>query len=134
MQLIASQLGKKIINFSGVKGVVELKFANEAEMFWLNRKYRQKAKTTDVLSFPSTLDAGEARSLNSREPLGLIVLSLNTIQRRFHSKFQWMLKEKVKSVLVHGFAHLLHYDHHTTEEYRQMHKYEQKLLQKFKNL
>lgn len=118
---------QQIKTAAGLKGLVHLQLATDRQIHRLNRLHRGRPRTTDILAFPSTLSAGEARAVGAEdEPLGLIVLAPATVSRRFGSRlrFPWMLREQVKRLLVHGFAHLLHYDHHTAVEARKMRQYE----------
>jgi probable rRNA maturation factor len=70
----------------------------------LNRTYRNKDKPTDVLSFPIKEKVGQWFIL------GDIVISVETAKRQAvcagHS-----LQEELKRLLVHGFIHLMGYDH-----------------------
>lgn len=83
----------------------------------LNKKYRNKDKPTNVLSFPQDDDFS----------LGDIVLALETIERE--SKEQNKLFEHhLSHLVVHGTLHLLGYDHETDEEAEEMETLEVKIL------
>ncbi len=89
----------------------------------LNRRFRKKDKPTDVLSFPQ-LEASELRAARARlrrntfgkqanHPpylLGDIVISLDTARRQA-SRLQIALPLHMRKLLIHGFLHLLGYDH-----------------------
>ena len=86
---------------------VSLLFTNDAAMRELNRTWRGRDKATNVLSFPQ---AGIATPV-----LGDIVLAWETIQR------EAALEEKptnhhIAHLIVHGFLHLLGYDHQQRED------------------
>lgn len=88
----------------------------------LNRAYREKDKPTDVLSFPISEEVG------GWTVLGDIVISVDTAKRQAeyigHS-----LEEEIKRLLVHGFLHLLGYDHELgKEEEREFFKLEEGIL------
>lgn len=122
MKAYIGALLRRIKEKSACAGRVEVSFPSPAEMYTLNLKYRGKAKVTDILSFPSTMNAQEARSLVSNdEHLGHIVMSLETIKRRCRNR---NLKLHLQRLLVHGFAHLLHYDHHRKQDYLRMRSFE----------
>ncbi|SNZ15162.1 probable rRNA maturation factor [Hydrogenobacter hydrogenophilus] len=70
----------------------------------LNRTYRNKDKPTDVLSFPINERVGDWLLL------GDIVISVDTAKRQA-SSFGHSFKEELKRLLVHGFIHLIGYDH-----------------------
>jgi len=70
----------------------------------LNKTYRNKDKPTDVLSFPINEKVGDWLLL------GEIVISVDTAKRQA-SSLGHSLQEELKRLLVHGFVHLLGYDH-----------------------
>ncbi len=88
----------------------------------LNRAYREKDKPTDVLSFPISEEVG------GWTVLGDIVISVDTAKRQA----EYMghpLEEEIKRLLVHGFLHLLGYDHELgKEEEREFFKLEEGIL------
>ncbi|RMG99254.1 MAG: rRNA maturation RNase YbeY [Aquificota bacterium] len=88
----------------------------------LNRKYRGKDKPTDVLSFPFGERVGKYTLL------GEIVLSEQTAQRQAQ-ELNHSLEEEVKRLLVHGFVHLMGYDHEASpEEERRFKEIEERVL------
>jgi probable rRNA maturation factor len=77
----------------------------DREIEKLNRKYRNKPKPTDVLSFP----AGEL--LAGRQPLlGDVVISVERAEEQAKAG-GWTLDEEIDRLLIHGILHLLGYDH-----------------------
>ena len=78
----------------------------------LNRDWRGKDKTTDVLSFPAGEDflGGYKYKL-----LGDIVISV-PFARRQAKEIGYTPKEEILRLLIHGILHLLGYDHETSEE------------------
>lgn len=80
------------------------------QMRELNRQYRGKNKSTDVLSFPW-----------SQEILGEIFICAETVrmQSREH---KLSFEEEYFYVLLHGVLHLLGYDHEPTLTQRQKHQ------------
>lgn len=98
----------------------------------INFLRRGKGKTTDVLSFPlefdlaplsSVLQQRKGKSSSALPPitLGEIVISIDTLKKQAleigHSE-----KEEFYRLLVHGFLHLLGYDHERGEEEEQVMK------------
>ena len=91
----------------------------------LNKKFRKKNKSTDVLSFPFY----EKNQLNNkiREEkevyLGDIIINLSQVKKKNNkSKF----KEELNKLWIHGLLHLLGYDHKSNSQYLQMQKLEKK--------
>jgi rRNA maturation RNase YbeY len=82
----------------------------------LNRKYRDKDVPTDVLSFSQIEEAGRRATeplkiVNSENlPLGDIVISIDTALRQAR-ELGSAPAVRLRSLLAHGFLHLLGYDH-----------------------
>ncbi len=77
-------------------------FCGDARMRRLNRDYRGKDRSTDVLAFPA---AGGPL-------LGDIVVSVPYASRQARRRGEPASRE-IDRLLVHGFLHLLGYDHET---------------------
>ncbi|MFZ5471101.1 MAG: rRNA maturation RNase YbeY [Myxococcota bacterium] len=92
----------------------------------LNRVWRHKDKTTDVLSFST---GSVPRGAPGPRPLGDIVISLPTAQRAAKESRR-PLEEELARYLAHGLLHLLGYDHHRRADAKQMSGLERKLLGK----
>lgn len=83
-------------------------FISDNKMRELNRDFRGKNSTTDVLSFPYQAD-----EFDSNEGfLGDIVISLEQAQRQAIEN-NLTLEMEVKQLILHGILHLLGYDHET---------------------
>lgn len=72
-------------------------------VYLLNKKYRNKAKPTDVLSFPLGIKTTHLH-------LGDIVISIDKVYEQA-KEFNVTPKDEFKRLLVHGLLHLLGYDH-----------------------
>lgn len=94
--------------------------ADDAFVQNLNKQYRGKDKPTNVLSFPASLGDGE---------LGDIILAFETIEREAAEQ-QKTFRNHATHLLVHGFLHLLGYDHIEEKEAEIMEKLEIKILKK----
>ncbi|MBK9795381.1 MAG: rRNA maturation RNase YbeY [Holophagaceae bacterium] len=70
----------------------------------LNREHRGKNLTTDVLSFPSSVEKG------AFPHLGDIVISLPTADK-MSKKFGVSRRREVETLVIHGFLHLCGHDH-----------------------
>ena len=98
-------------------GAAFVRFVTDAEMLRLNERFRQKAKTTDVLSFPSETRS-QPRSLRRRTMelrgsfLGDIAIS-PAVARRNANEFGRTMSEEICILMLHGVLHLLGYDHET---------------------
>ena len=127
-----NKLAKKInLNiFSKSKSVnFSIRLTGNKEIRNLNKKFRKKNKTTDVLSFPY-YDPNEIRiklKLNKTIYLGDIVINLYKIDKRkikFESEFN--------KLWVHGLVHLLGHKHHKNKDFFEMRKIENKIIKQLK--
>ena len=93
----------------------------------LNNTWRNKDRTTDVLSFPLR----EGRFLHIQpDMLGDIVISLPVAARQAEEAGHSLMVE-LERLLVHGLVHLLGYDHEQSPaEARRMERKERQLLKR----
>ena len=104
----------KTLDYLKVKSSsISVLFTNDTEMIELNKKYRGKDKSTDVLSF--SMREGESFPSNEKENLGDIVISLDYVARQAE-EFEVSLEDEIKRLLVHGCLHLLGYEHEGVSE------------------
>ena len=91
---------------------VSIAFVDDAQMKSLNRKFRRKNKTTDVLTFPA--DDSYSDPTTPGRPLGDIVISLDRARgQAFEEKHS--LATEIRYLVVHGVLHALGYDHETDD-------------------
>ena len=95
----------------------------------LNKKFRKKNKTTDVLSFPSYDQNTIRTKLKSQKNLylGDIALNLYKIDRG-KNKF----KSEFDKLWVHGLVHLMGYKHYKNKDFFKMKKIEDKIIKQLK--
>lgn len=103
-------------------------FVGDKRMKELNLHFRGKDKTTDVLSFPQERSIHK-EPLNFPFMLGDIVINLEQAKRQAEER-NTSLYEEVNQLLVHGFLHLLGYDHEKNRyQQRKMKRLEKELLE-----
>ena len=100
-----------------------LLLSNNKNIKKLNKFFRKKNKSTDILSFP--LDKKIKISKNTY--LGDIIISYNYLDKP-RSQDLKSFKEKVTKILIHGFLHLLGFDHKKNKDYSKMLKEENLLF------
>jgi probable rRNA maturation factor len=88
-----------------VSGEVTLVLAGDGTLRRLNREYRRRDRPTDVLSFTGS---------GGREGLGDIVISVRTAERNARGEGR-RLSQELDILALHGFLHLLGYDHETDD-------------------
>jgi probable rRNA maturation factor len=99
--------------------------ADDAFIETLNLKYRGKQKPTNVLSFP----AQDPDDPVSTHELGDIVLAYETIATEAKDQHK-TIAHHVQHLIIHGFLHLMGYDHEVEEEATVMEGLEIQLLEK----
>jgi probable rRNA maturation factor len=91
----------------------------------LNRRWRDKDRATDVLSFP--LQELRAGRLPDPGPIGDIVVAL-PVARRAARSLSLPFRSHLAHLLIHGLLHLLGYDHQTDAQAGVMERLERRLL------
>ena len=89
---------------------VSIAIVDDDAMRNLNRQFRKKNKTTDVLTFPA--DDSDADPNASGRPLGDIVISIDQARRQATDQ-KHSLATEVRYLILHGTLHALGYDHET---------------------
>ena len=122
---------KKISKFNSLKKKsfsLTILLTDNYKMKYLNKEFRSKNKTTDVLSFPN-LDAVDFKKKNNTEIyLGDIAISYEIVnQRSKDSNFDL----EFDKMWIHGYLHLLGYNHKKVRDYKAMKKMEDKILKIF---
>lgn len=102
-------------------------FVSDKKMRELNRLYRGKRQTTDVLSFRAELDEFE----NNENYLGDIVISLEQAAKQA-AENDLAFETEIKQLILHGILHLCGYDHET--DTGEMNERELELREKLKIL
>lgn len=108
-------------------GEVSLSFVDDEAIQSLNREYRGVDSPTDVLSFPM-LSEDEWDSLEPEDLLGDIIISIPTAIRQ-SEQYGHSFERELGFLLVHGFLHLLGYDHETEEQEQEMFALQERILQ-----
>ena len=107
---------------------VTLAFVDDSEMRTLNKRFRRKDKTTDVLSFGDALPRGAKGAAAAKRlragpdgvvELGDVVISGPQAARQARRR-RWPLATEVAFLAAHGTLHLLGFDDTTTAGYREM--------------
>ncbi len=108
----------KILRFKKKKQEFSILLTNNKKMRKLNYEFRKKNKPTDVLSFP----------LSYNKYIGDIAISYEIINKR--SKLTNFFLEFDK-VWLHGYFHLIGYDHKKLKDFKKMKKKENLVLNYF---
>ena len=118
----------KKFQFINKKIYLTLLLSNNKNIKKLNKLFRKKNKSTDILSFP--LDKKIKISKNTY--LGDIIISYNYLDKPRSQNLK-SFKEKVTKLFIHGFLHLLGFDHKKNKDYSKMLKEENLLFKSVKS-
>ena len=99
-----------------------LLLSNNKKIKILNKKFRNKNKSTDILSFPCS----KILKISKQTYLGDIIISFNFMNKP-KSQTDKQFKEKIIKTFIHGFLHLLGFDHVKNKDYLKMLKEEEKI-------
>ena len=96
--------------------------SNNKNIKRLNKKFRNKDKATDVLSFPFE----KKMNIQKSRYIGDIVISYDFMNKpKTLSTVEF--KNKVTRIFIHGFLHLLGYDHIKLKDFKEMLTEEKKI-------
>ena len=119
---------KKINIFREKKLAFTLLLSGDKEIKKLNKKFRKKNKTTDILSFPFYEKKILNKIINSKKNsiyLGDIIINLSQIIKQSKNKSFSIIFDRL---WIHGLAHLLGYRHKSNQDYSIMQKFENKII------
>ena len=114
----------KKYKFSNKKISLTLLLSNNRNIKKLNKDFRNKNKSTDILSFPFN----KKIKILKQTYIGDIIISYNFIDKPKSQKIK-LFKEKLIKIFIHGFLHLLNFNHIKNKDYKKMLKEEQKIYQ-----
>ena len=118
---------KKLIKLSKIKDFninkeFSILLTDNKKMKFLNKKFRKKNIPTDVLSFPVK------DLLNNKNYIGDIAISYEIINKRSKNSNFFVEFDKI---WIHGYLHLIGYDHKSIKDYKEMNKKENLILNYF---
>ena len=88
----------------------------------LNKKFRNKNKSTDILSFP----LNKKIKILKQTYIGDIIISYNFMEKPKTQQLQ-VFKDRVIKTFIHGFLHLLGFNHIKNNDYKKMLKEEKSI-------
>ena len=119
----------KKFRFLNKKVYLTLLISNNQNIKILNNKFKKKNKHTDILSFPS----GQKTKNLKKIYLGDIIISYNYMNKpKDLTNFEF--KKKTIKIFIHGYLHLLGYDHINLNDYQIMYREEKKIFDSIEKL
>ena len=116
------KLFPKKYRFIGKKINLSILLSDNKNIKKLNKRFRNKNKPTDVLSFPFE----KKLNLKKNTYLGDIVISYEFMNKP-KSLSNLDFKNKVTKIFIHGFLHLLGHDHIKLKDFKKMNQEEEKI-------
>ena len=99
-----------------------LLLSNNKKIKKLNKKFKKKDKSTDILSFPFH----ENFKISKKKYIGDVIISYNFIDKPRSQNLRIFEKKLIK-IFIHGFLHLLGFDHKKNTDYKKMLKVEEQI-------
>ena len=118
----------KKYQFSNKKVSFTLLLSNNKNIKTLNKYFRNKNKSTDILSFPSN----KKIKISKNTYLGDIIISYNYLDKPKSQDLE-SFKEKAIKIFIHGFLHLLGFNHIKNKDYFKMLREENLLYKHIKS-
>ena len=114
----------KKYKFINKKVSLSLLLSNNKSIKNLNKNFRNKDKSTDILSFPFN----KKLKITKQTYLGDIIISYNFIDKPRSQKLK-NFKEKLIKIFIHGFLHLQGFNHIKNNDYMKMLRVEEQIYQ-----
>ena len=118
------------------KLIITITFTTPEQIHKINKEYRQVDRPTDVLSFPmferKELEETIAKQdFEHEDVLGDIIISIEKVKEQA-IEYGHSFERELSYMLVHGFYHLMGYDHIKEEDKKEMRPKEEKILNELK--
>ena len=120
-----TKLNSKIKTFKKKSIFCTLLLSDSKEIKLLNKKFRKKNKTTDILSFPFQTKNELKKKIKKEKEiyLGDMIINLSKIKNK---KVLKNFKFEFDRLWIHGLAHLLGHDHKKDKDFFKMDQIEKK--------
>ena len=112
----------KKYKFFNKKVSFTLLLSNNKNIKKLNKNFRNKNKSTDILSFPFS----KKIKILKESYLGDIIISYNFIDKPKSQDLKFFKKKLIK-IFIHGFLHLVGFNHIKDRDYKKMLKEEDQI-------
>ena len=114
------------------KLIITITFTTPEEIRKINKKYRKIDRATDVLSFPMFEKQELEEKIKNKDflyedVLGDIIISIDKVKEQAE-EYGHSFERELSYMLVHGFYHLMGYDHIEEEDKKIMRPKEEKIL------
>lgn len=133
------ELVTKLLEFAAIQekvtegSEVSVTFVNNERIHEINKEYRQKDAPTDVISFAmEEMGEGEIEIIGEDVPavLGDIIISIDRTKEQAE-EYGHSYERELGFLAIHGFLHLLGYDHMNEEDEKVMFSRQKELLEQY---
>ncbi len=139
LESIVEKVLKKCFEEEGLldsKLIITITFTTPEEIRKINKKYRKIDKATDVLSFPMFEKAELDKKIKNKDflyedVLGDVIISIDKVREQAE-EYGHSFERELSYMLVHGFYHLMGYDHIEEQDKKIMRPKEEKILNELK--
>ena len=123
-------------NLLECKLIITITLTNNENIKIINKEYRNIDRATDVLSFPMFEKEDLDKKIKNKDflhedILGDIIISVEKVREQAE-EYGHSFERELSYMVVHGFYHLMGYDHMEEEEKVEMRKKEDKILNDLK--
>lgn len=119
LKKIIREVLKEELEISKIQGIeLSVALVGSGRMRKINKSYRGKNRTTDVLAFPESkvlLEKFRVGPAKKVQGLGEIIICPREVKKSA-KRFGLAPKKELAKVLIHGLLHLLGYDHEKNEQ------------------
>ncbi len=139
IEALAQQLVENVLQFAADKEKIEegtelsITFVDNARIQEINREYRNKDAATDVISFAmEEMGEDEIQIIGEDIPrvLGDIIISIERTKEQAH-EYGHSFERELGFLALHGFLHLLGYDHMTESDEKVMFTKQKEILDEY---
>jgi len=135
LELIEKVIGQAFLEgkINDINLYINIILTNPTNIRKFNKIYRNIDKETDVLSFPM-FEKEEINNMKKngngvKEVLGDIIISIARVEEQA-KEYGHSFERELAYMLIHGFYHLMGYDHMEEDEKKQMREKEEAVLSK----
>lgn len=116
--------------------IITITLTTPEEIRKINSKYRRIDMSTDVLSFPmferqELEEKIKNRNFEHEDVLGDIIISIERVKKQAE-EYRHSFERELSYMIVHGFYHLMGYDHIEEKDKKEMRPKEEKILNDLK--
>ncbi|MGV3244063.1 rRNA maturation RNase YbeY [Staphylococcus sp. 11261D007BR] len=127
---------ESLLNFAKTKEGIEeeaelsVSFVDKDEIQSINKEYRNKDKVTDVISFAFEEEEDVFVGMDMPRVLGDIIICTDVAKEQANT-YNHTFDRELGFLALHGFLHLLGYDHMTDEEEKEMFGRQKEILNEY---